>query len=90
MNAVPSFRSYCFYFPDLATHVIATAAVADVIRYGVAEAVRALVVFSSVRFVYASEPVAFSWVHVPCELELVDRFHVSDLELPGGACCSLV
>jgi len=71
-------------------HVIATAAAADVIPYGVVEAVRALVVFSSARFVCASAPVAFSWVHVPCELELADRFHVSDLELAGDACCSLV
>ncbi len=68
----------------------AVAAVADVIPYGVAEAVRALVVFSSVRFVCASEPVALQLVHVRCDLELADKFHVSDLELPGDACCSLV
>jgi hypothetical protein len=79
MIDVPTFRCYCFYFPDLAMRVTATAAAADVILYGVVAAVRALVVFSSVRFVCASEPVVFSWVHVPCELEL-----------PGDACCSLV
>lgn len=90
MIDVPTFRFYCFYFPDLAMRVIATAAAADVIPYGVVAAVRALVVFSSVRFVCAPEPAAFSLVHVPCELELADGFHVSDPELPGDACCSLV
>jgi len=70
--------------------VIATAAAADVIPFGVVVAVRLPVEFSSVHFPCASEPAAFSLERVRCESALAAGFHVSEPALPDDACYVLV